>query len=47
LPPDLPLLQEVGVRYLVFPDSSHESELHGFTQVYGNERAGIFIYKRL
>jgi hypothetical protein len=47
LPPDLPLLQEVGVRYLVFPDSSHESELYGFTQVYGNERAGIFIYKRL
>ena len=47
LPPDLPLLQEIGVRYLVFRDSSHESELYGFTRVYGNDRDGIFIYRRL
>ena len=47
LPPDLPLLQEIGVRYMVFRDSSYESELYGFTRVYSNERAGIFVYKRL
>jgi hypothetical protein len=47
LPPDLPLLEEIGVRYVVFPDSAHESHLYGFARVYGNEQAGIFIYKRL
>lgn len=47
LPPDLPLLQEIGCRYLLFPDASAESELYGFARVYANERSGVFIYKRL
>jgi hypothetical protein len=47
LPPDLPLLREIGVRYLVFRDSAHESELDGFDRIYANEQAQIFIYKRL
>jgi len=46
LPPELPVLREIGCRYFLFPAVWPEAEQHGFTEVYANRRSGIFIYKR-
>jgi hypothetical protein len=47
LPPELPVLREIGCRYFVFPAVWPSAEQHGFIQVYANQRSGIFVYKRL
>ena len=47
LPPSLPALEDIGCRFVLFPDSGAESELYGFARVYENEKNGIFVYKRL
>jgi hypothetical protein len=47
LPPELPALRETGCRYFLFPTVWPRAEQHGFTQVYANQRSGIFIYERL
>ncbi len=47
LPPELPVLREIGCRYFLFSTVWPRAEQHGFTQVYANERSGIFIYERL
>jgi hypothetical protein len=45
--PNLPVLEDIGCRFVLFPDSRAESELYGFARVYENEKNGIFVYKRL
>jgi hypothetical protein len=47
VPPELPVLREIGCRYFLFPALWPGAEQDGFTQVYANARSGIFIYKRL
>jgi hypothetical protein len=47
LPPELPMLREIGCRYFLFPAVWPRAEQHGFTPVYSNPRSGIFVYKRL